>query len=240
MNAVGITVGKRARRKFNRSYAQNQSKAIANGWIKAQYGVRPLLQDIVGAAESLAELLNKKPDVQRVVVHKAITRSLNQTSTVNFDFPRQVTQIATTEYHIKYGVYFTQDLNVSSLPVQLGLTNPASILWELTPWSFVIDWFLPIGNWLSAWDATVGISFRSGFRTTFAISRSRMEFHANNVRWGTTQTVIRSDGLSYRQKIECNRTLLTSFPLPGLPAFKNPFSITHMANALSLLRQQFR
>ncbi len=31
-----------------------------------------------------------------------------------------------------------------------GLTDPSSVLWELTPWSFVIDWFIPIGNYLNA------------------------------------------------------------------------------------------
>jgi hypothetical protein len=31
---------------------------------------------------------------------------------------------------------------------QMGLGNPASILWERLPYSFVIDWFIPIGNYL--------------------------------------------------------------------------------------------
>jgi len=32
---------------------------------------------------------------------------------------------------------------------QLGLANPATILWERLPWSFVIDWFIPIGTYLN-------------------------------------------------------------------------------------------
>lgn len=31
---------------------------------------------------------------------------------------------------------------------QMGLANPLSILWERLPWSFVLDWFIPIGNYL--------------------------------------------------------------------------------------------
>lgn len=31
---------------------------------------------------------------------------------------------------------------------QMGLGNPASILWERIPYSFVVDWFLPIGTYL--------------------------------------------------------------------------------------------
>lgn len=32
---------------------------------------------------------------------------------------------------------------------QLGLANPATILWERLPWSFVVDWFIPIGSYLN-------------------------------------------------------------------------------------------
>jgi hypothetical protein len=31
---------------------------------------------------------------------------------------------------------------------QMGLGNPLSILWERLPWSFVLDWFYPVGTYL--------------------------------------------------------------------------------------------
>jgi hypothetical protein len=31
---------------------------------------------------------------------------------------------------------------------QLGLLDPATVLWEIIPYSFVVDWFLPIGSYL--------------------------------------------------------------------------------------------
>lgn len=42
---------------------------------------------------------------------------------------------------------------------QLGLVNPLSIAWELTPFSFVIDWLLPIGSVLRALSAPAGLKF---------------------------------------------------------------------------------
>lgn len=33
---------------------------------------------------------------------------------------------------------------------RLGLKDPLSIAWELVPYSFVADWFIPIGAWLQA------------------------------------------------------------------------------------------
>lgn len=239
MGHVGISTSKRRRRKFNRSFARDQSKAVANAWIQAQYGIRPLMEDVKGAAESLAKYLNQQPPVYKVEVHRAIKLSSVTRTSVNPDYVRFINEIQTTEYHLKYGCYFTQDLNVSSLPTSLGLTNPASILWELTPWSFVVDWFFPVGNWIASWDATIGITFKSGYRTEFIRSRARKDMSTYNVQYGTSQIVVSSVGEAWREKITCNRTLLSSFPMPGLPAFKNPFSATHISNALSLLRQQF-
>jgi hypothetical protein len=31
-----------------------------------------------------------------------------------------------------------------------GIADPASLLWELTPYSFVLDWWVPVGDYLSA------------------------------------------------------------------------------------------
>jgi hypothetical protein len=31
---------------------------------------------------------------------------------------------------------------------QMGLANPTTIIWERIPWSFVVDWFIPIGTYL--------------------------------------------------------------------------------------------
>lgn len=36
---------------------------------------------------------------------------------------------------------------------RLGLTNPAVVAWELVPWSFVVDYFLPIGDIINAMTA---------------------------------------------------------------------------------------
>lgn len=43
----------------------------------------------------------------------------------------------------------------------LGL-QPLPTLWELLPWSFVMDWFLNIGTFLEAWTTKEGWTFLSG------------------------------------------------------------------------------
>lgn len=44
------------------------------------------------------------------------------------------------------------------LAKQLGLTNLAQVAWDFVPFSFVVDWFLPINKFLSSFDLSLGIS----------------------------------------------------------------------------------
>lgn len=41
------------------------------------------------------------------------------------------------------------------LRTQYGLTVNPSLIWELTPWSWLIDWFVPIGDFLEALDSLI-------------------------------------------------------------------------------------
>lgn len=122
---------------------------------------------------------------------------------------------------------------------QLGITNPAELIWELVPYSFVIDWFVPVGNYLSAFDAALGWHFKGGTITEWARQKG--------------VGLPRPDGSGgwYYQpgqlgmKYHCNhfkmvRSVYTSSPLPRFPGIKNPLSTGHIANAMALLVSAFR
>lgn len=42
---------------------------------------------------------------------------------------------------------------------QMGLTNPAAIAYELTKFSWLIDWFVTLGEVINSWDDRLGLSF---------------------------------------------------------------------------------
>lgn len=48
------------------------------------------------------------------------------------------------------------------MPARFGLVNPLEVAWELLPFSFVADWFLPIGGYLNAMDAPFRFDHRGG------------------------------------------------------------------------------
>jgi hypothetical protein len=65
---------------------------------------------------------------------------------------------------------------------QLGLINPASVVWELIPFSFLADWFGTIGLWLSSFTDFCGLTVRRPQHVYFI----RGTGHLNYRRTGTT------------------------------------------------------
>jgi len=237
--ALGVSVSARAHRRHKVRFEKDPSKATSRGWLELQYGWRPLLQDIYGSAELIAQH-NLREIRSRTVVKMSIGDN-GQVITSNDSLNKRQYDW-TWKYTLKKVIYFSTPGETIHTLAQVGITNPALIAWELTPWSFVVDWFLPIGNWISSWDATVGLVFEKGCQTTFH------RFNQKNTGRGGSQITTfppglitrREDRFTEREYIECRRITLSSFPRIALPRFKNPFSPEHIANAIALLTTTFK
>lgn len=233
---LGVKVSKNARRRHNRSFKNNQSQAVANGWLELQYGWKPLLGDVFGAAEAIANA-NHRPPRFRVsaTAKRHLVSSYETGGKVANSLP--VLNEVETHYEVKHVVYFQPHASVLSVPAALGLTNPLLVAWELVPYSFVVDWFFPLGNWISNLDATFGLEFVGGSKTEF--ERSRLTSLANGSIKRSYDTM---SGTVYGETstVRCTRSALTTWPLLQPPAFKNPVSTLHAANALALLTKLFR
>lgn len=108
----------------------------------------------------------------------------------------------------------------------LRVNNPPLLAYELTKFSFVLDWVWPIGSWIESLGATAGWTFYSGY--TMERTESWTFFSGLKDNFGTS--VIEGS----RYCFQFRRVRLTSFPIPGLPGFKSPFSLTHALNAVAL------
>lgn len=113
--------------------------------------------------------------------------------------------------------------------------NPASIGWELLPFSFVVDWFYDVGNTLRNAETALlyGRSFVSGYDSTFLRRRTtQVPFTASSLQginsWSGTAV---SDNRSFK------RSVLTSFPFPSKPKLKFNLGSTQLLNAAGLLSQ---
>lgn len=234
--ALGCDAPKRASRRAAREARVRPNptnKQMSRRWLELQYGWRPLVSDVYGSMESIADT-GKTPTpyysvVARHIVKRPFTNVVRDVST-----ELQVEK-GTLYYKHQYTVRYSIDNPFTRSLSQLGITNPLLIAWELMPWSFVIDWFLPVGNAISSLDATVGCTFHSGIqsKTWKVMGEATLTYRTRN-----SSQVIEGNVTRGMQRFQTSRSLLSSFPTPSLPSFKNPLGFDHVANAIALLLLQ--
>jgi hypothetical protein len=209
---------------------------LTQKWLELQYGWKPLLSDVYGATEALA---NRDRGDWRVTGKG--TQFVKVEGSIDESSDPNGWDSGYGEYHGRRGVY----VRIDALPQndlllamsQLGLTNPLLIAWELVPYSFVVDWFLPIGSYLDSLDAMLGYGPASCSITQW----QKIEVGLKRIgKWESSTQKLDVDwrGFHY-ENIFLKRTTSSSVPLPTLPRFKDPRSLGHMANGLALLAGAF-
>lgn len=200
-------------------------RSASSWWLEYQYGVKPLVQDIYDLRSLLEEQLKPALLVAgRRTVAEPYSRSGKGNSGSNaITYTDRCKTSVRTQLYGRLSDQFQRDV------ARCGLSNPLSIAWELTPWSFFIDWSLPIGSVIEALDATRGLTFVGGWSTMRAV---------RSVSVSETYTGWTEESAS-SCSIECfgfKRDIFGSWPTP-LPYTKSPFSSAHAKNALALLTQ---
>jgi hypothetical protein len=116
----------------------------AKHWLTYTYGLRPLYGSIYG---TFHEMMHPARGGSYIIKGRAID-VVNSKTVSSAPFPT-TTDIFVDSRRSEYAVRFT--LTKPSALQSLGnytSLNPASIVWELTPFSFVADWFIDIGGYL--------------------------------------------------------------------------------------------
>lgn len=207
---------KYAKKSYRQLRREGVSKSIAGKYLEYVYGFAPLMQDIHGVAE-LAKNAGKKP----LFVHGNSSAAGREWASgqltylnASSDQDEYMDVKSYSKTRAKLWAKLSDQWPVSRVLNQLGLTNPASLVWELVPLSFVVDWILPIGPVLSALTAPCGLDFVNG-----SISRRVTmsgTFSIQYGQWFQTKYVSSSEGrgtVSYEGYI---RQEITSWPQPGL------------------------
>lgn len=143
-------------------------KTVHKTWLEYKYGWTPLVLEVKGAAEFLAQQhLGGRPiRFYAKATGERQTPPYVETYQMGF-FPNpadnvgHVETVSTTVNHSMVVKVWCEVENPHYNQLQqLGLTNPALVAWELVPFSFVFDWFISVGDWLTALTALHGISVK--------------------------------------------------------------------------------
>lgn len=199
-------------------------KDVAGRWLELQYGWLPLLSDVYEASKAY-EVLTKKPrkNLVRVNYTRRFTHNSSE-SQPNWSCEGS----AMAGKRIIYEM--TEQMSTER---SLGLTDPLSVAWELIPYSFVVDWFIPIGTYLENLNTIPNL--RGRFLTT---SLRRFSGSAVSVNPTYNWTVVPTTHVS---QVFLDRTVSTSLtvPKPSFNSFEDAMSPKRIWNAIALAIQRF-
>lgn len=220
-------------------------KITSSAWLELQYGWLPLLSDVEAASALLGDNIRKDEFTNTVKVRGKSTKKgdwnyfqfrgiyPNGSIPKSGDFVCQST--------CKYIVTFVATNELKTAFAVTGISNPLLVAWELVPFSFVVDWFLPVGNFIEQLTAYDGfalgkvhrVRFTKGSIDTRYTGRTPVTRGYGYVFSGTAISVVGS-----YIRVEYSRDVIATPAFVPLE-FKSPVSPIHAANSLALLAQFF-
>lgn len=203
-------------------------------WLELQYGWKPFLSDVYGAASALE---NRDRSDWRVTAKGTAKKNLRGLKHRNPVYPDPVGYFCSAEGW--QGAFVRLDAvpngSFSGTLSSLGVINPLLVAWELVPYSFVVDWCLPIGGWLESLDAM--LQYESAVQSVSTFTKVDWSYFGLSAKWADGTEVVNNFS-GTRSFVALNRSVGAA-TLPSFPSFKDPRSLGHMANGLALLSAAF-
>ncbi|DAD49909.1 maturation protein [ssRNA phage ESE029] len=205
-----------------------RSKDYSNAWLEFHFGWEPLVKDIGACIDLLSE-----PIPGGVFTVKGRNTPFDKWSyrLINSSYNEYQRREIKGRVRGKAGaeIYVT-DPN-AYLANRLGLVNPLSVVWELVPYSFVVDWFANVGQFIGQFSDLYGCTvLNPWYGWTMVVGSSRYEYHYD---WGNQ---------THGQEV--TQTALYSRRYLGIPSVKlgirppKRLSVVRAATAIALLVQK--
>ena len=210
------------------------ARSFGNNFLEFHFGWEPLVKDIYASVELLQSPMDHLVARGR--------KSMRQTrfDNVKLDF-------GPTERHDYLGSHVNvvecvcqAEIKVTNpnlyLANRLGLTNPAAVAWELVPFSFVVDWFVNVSDFVNQWSEFHGVTLVNPFNSTMVTAFCS---GSRNVWYPVPGSTLYSAFQVQSRRAHFKRVL-------GIPAVTlkirapKPLSVARGATAISLLLQRLK
>lgn len=206
---------------------EDSHRAFANNYLEFHFGWSPLVQDIGNSIEILTQ------GIPNYRIRGKASRTTPTTYSVGSAPVDKQRHLMTSGYTILARVEVA-DPN-ARLASQMGFVNPAVVAWELVPFSFVVDWFVNVGDVLSSYTDFLGFKFLESSVTSF--NKDRVTTYYQSIDYGKPVGVVRKSG-----EFEAVNVKRQVGPIPGPSlAVKPPWVLSPRRGlaAVSLLIQSF-
>lgn len=222
------------RRRDNRRPTDAFLRETAGSYLEWKYGIMPTVYDIQGACKGMdinteGSLFSNPP---LLVARAQVVRETEQLSlpfTTGWSWPYMVPCTVTKEYKARC------DYSVSAEGVRglsrygIGLSTVATVAFDKTPFSFVLNMAMPIADILKAWSALAGCDVVGYSETKFV----KIVTQGANLPGHGTNAWVRYDIGGGGEGMNFVRNAFSLPPMP-VPFVKNPISTGNLATVLSL------
>jgi hypothetical protein len=183
---------------------------IPASYLTGTYGIEPLVNDLF---DSITELNSRmtKPMYQRST-STSTRKSTDQHGGTFTVSEKAVAYLKKTHSHSAF-----------------TLGNVGELAWEVIPFSFVVDWGIGVGDYLSSLDALDGLEFLSGTVTT------KVEYQQSNSTYNLPLYHNIVDSPAKVTYSGISRAVIGTIPLPSRPNVGFSASYRRLTNAVALL-----
>jgi hypothetical protein len=211
----------------------------ASVWLELQYGWLPLLSDIFGAVEATKDMFNDPLKhhtyAKRRVREPMWVPTLHGDSSYWSELEQENVSLCEVETKFRFKV----SNSLLAYITGFQLSNPLYVFWVANPFTFVVDWLLPIGDWLGSLTATHGLEFVDGYQTTKVSASVTVRAHrkraVNSAYWAFRSAV--SPAVSNYAIGFLERSVFTGWPM-SYTYFRFPFtSPQRIASAIALTQK---
>lgn len=230
---------------YRRNPTKATLKAFSNGWLTYRYALMPTLYELEGAVK----LFNRKISENQRYTARSYGDVQKETTSYTHYFADSHGWMytffleCTREVTYRAGVLY-ESTAFGKMIGGLGLTRPLSSVYELTKFSWMLDWWVDIGTWLDAMEPNGSSKTLAAWNTV----RDRTTHTLQMVGMVQQTSVPLSERIKSKSRsfTGVSRTLITDVKsrdpwdatLPWLPAKGSGLNLFRSLDVVSLVTQK--
>lgn len=234
-NAINLSKNRKARRRAVRE--------LESAWMEARYGIRPMVIDVSNMIEALQASGNHR-------VRKTYRGRFSDSASIA---PKSRTwgggwydhlyvhshwNSLSAFRHVEVSSYILAEYNLSAAYSELenwGFLAVSNLLWELTPFSFILDWFWNTGDLISSMNPIqIGKVIASGQVIRDTITRTSEYNARGGVTPGLVYSACSGRGVARHTSFDVSRT--TDLNRPLLPEVRLRLDVKKLMDLLIITK----
>lgn len=212
---------------------RNGKKSVSNAYLQWHFGVSTMLGDL---HQALLELQNETLNARPLITRQQVRQRVEENKTIEYPFGNfggVISRNAISRWDKILIGYVEWNSNEVRLAADHGITNPVATAWELLWSSYIVDWIIDVGSWLTALDFPLLVerSICYEINRSFDVST----FKADSRCYGGNDVIILLNERTDRVERKFERTIREL--KPRLPQWQPHASTTRALVTLALARQ---